>query len=167
VGVDAVVIDDHLSDADLGNLFNAIDVYCSLHRAEGFGLGLAESMALGKLAVATNYSGNLDFMKDTNSLLVKWRPSRLTVGDTEHNPGMRQITNIGSTWAEPDHDSAVEALISSFDPNLRERLGEQARRDMDERYSPRAVAEVVEKRLSELNVELRLRRTDWPSRFRA
>ena len=48
------------------------DCYVSLHRSEGFGLTLAESMALGKPVIATGYSGNTDFMTPANSYLVDW-----------------------------------------------------------------------------------------------
>ena len=165
-GVDAVLVDAHLSNAELGDLFHAIDVYCSLHRAEGFGLGLAEAMALGKLAVATDYSGNLDFMNESNSLLVSARPSTLTHADTESNPGMRRIIQVGTRWVEPDHDAAVAALTRAFDPAVRVRLGAKAAADIARGYSADAVAEVVARRLSELTVELDARRTAWPSRGR-
>ena len=54
-------------------LFARADCYVSLHRSEGFGLTLAESMALGKPVIATGYSGNTDFMTPANSYLVDWR----------------------------------------------------------------------------------------------
>ena len=54
--VGGVLIDEHLSQDQLGDLFHAADVYVSLHRSEGFGLGLAEAMAIGKAVVGTAYS---------------------------------------------------------------------------------------------------------------
>ena len=39
-----------------------MDCFVSLHRAEGFGLTMAETMGMGKAVVATDYSGNLTFM---------------------------------------------------------------------------------------------------------
>jgi glycosyltransferase involved in cell wall biosynthesis len=47
---------------DLHDLYAACDVYISLHRTEGFGLNLAEVMLAGRPLIATNWSGNLDFM---------------------------------------------------------------------------------------------------------
>ena len=55
----------------------ACDCYVSLHRAEGFGLTLAEAMAHGKPVIATGYSGNLTFMNDGNSYLVPYKLTEL------------------------------------------------------------------------------------------
>jgi hypothetical protein len=69
---DIHVIDRSLAPAELGGLMAACDCYVSLHRAEGFGLTLAEAMAIGKPAIATGYSGNVDFMNAANSYLVDY-----------------------------------------------------------------------------------------------
>ena len=47
------------------SLMTSIDCYVSLHRSEGFGLGMAEAMALEKPVIATNYSGNCEFVTET------------------------------------------------------------------------------------------------------
>ena len=65
--VNGLLIPDFLSQQDLADLFHACDVYVSTHRSEGFGLGIAEAMALGKPVIATSYSGNCDFMNAVNS----------------------------------------------------------------------------------------------------
>jgi glycosyltransferase involved in cell wall biosynthesis len=58
-------------------LINSCDAYVSLHRAEGFGLGLAESMFFSKPVIATGYSGNLDFMNNKNSCIVPYKLIKL------------------------------------------------------------------------------------------
>lgn len=78
------------------------DCYVSLHRAEGFGLGLAEAMAYGKPAVATGYSGNLDFMTEENSYLVPYELVPVPTGMGPYPAGTR--------WAEPDLNAAAAIL---------------------------------------------------------
>ncbi len=58
---DVHVVDTYLPLEEKNALIAAADCYVSLHRAEGFGLSLAEAMLLGKPVVATGYSGNLQF----------------------------------------------------------------------------------------------------------
>ena len=78
---DIHVIDRSLSAAELNGLMAACDCYVSLHRSEGFGLTMAEAMAIGKPVIGTGYSGNVDFMNPENSYLVEYetrtRRSRL------------------------------------------------------------------------------------------
>ena len=57
------------------------DCYVSLHRAEGFGLTIAEAMLCRKPVIATAYSGNMDFMTPANSYLVKHRLVELAHDD--------------------------------------------------------------------------------------
>lgn len=64
-------LEDELSYAGTMNLLEGCDCFVSAHRSEGFGLGMLEAMGLGKLAIATRWGGNLDFMTDENSVLVE------------------------------------------------------------------------------------------------
>jgi glycosyltransferase involved in cell wall biosynthesis len=101
----------------------ACDTFISLHRAEGYGLNIAEAMAAGKLAIATNFSGNVDFMNTENSILIPYSMCR--VGDDEY------LCSAGQWWAEPDHDAAVEALrTAAQNSNRLRQLARQARNDM-------------------------------------
>jgi len=114
-------------------LHAACDVHVSFHRAEGFGLNIAEAMALGKLAIVTNFSGNVDFATADNALLVDFNMRRVALHDYPHGEGQ--------WWADPRHEAAVAAMRTAYqDAALRRRLGERARQDM-ERFSPRTVGE--------------------------
>jgi glycosyltransferase involved in cell wall biosynthesis len=64
------VINRHLSHADAVQLIACSDVYISLHRSEGFGLGMNEAMQLGKPVIATAWSGNMSFMDEDSACLV-------------------------------------------------------------------------------------------------
>ncbi len=118
------------------HVIQQVDVILSLHRAEGYGLTLAEGMAYGKVVVATGWSGNMDFMTADCSMpvgfdLVPIRdPQRVYGGDGQ--------------WAEPRLDEAVEALRRLYaDPALRRRLGEAAKRRMQELSSKAAIRTAV------------------------
>ena len=77
-GLNVVMLDGYMDRAELTGLLRTADCYLSPHRAEGFGLTLLEAMSLGKPVVATNYSGNVDFMTSDNSYPVDYRLVALT-----------------------------------------------------------------------------------------
>jgi len=134
---------DQLSDAMLARLYRRADAYLSLHRAEGFGLCIAEAMAAGKPAVATGYSGNLDFTNETNAFLVDYR---LT-------PARERLTRAHiftkhMRWAEPNEESAIEALRQcAFSPALREKRAFAGRDTVLRMCSPGAIGEQMRARL--------------------
>lgn len=130
----SIVIKDYLARRDVEALICAMDVYLSLHRAEGFGYTLAEAMLLGVPAVATAYSGNLDFMTDQNSHLVTAREVAITRREGPFESG--------TMWAEPNLDHAVEILrhIRQGYPAARLRAA-NAIADLQSIVSPAAVAE--------------------------
>ena len=110
------------------SLIAGSDVLLSLHRAEGFGLTLAEAMALGAPVAATAFSGVLDFTDDTCALMI---PSRLTPVDDP------QGVYVGQVWADPDLDAAARALTRlRLDPALGRRLAAAARRRIEDKLAP-------------------------------
>src|SRR5205085_9026255 len=74
---DVHIIDRWLSRGELDGLMAACDCYVSLHRSEGFGLTMAEAMAIGKPVIATGYSGNVGFMSSAHSHLIDYTMSRV------------------------------------------------------------------------------------------
>ena len=99
---DIHVIDRFLPVEQKDALLARADAYVSLHRSEGFGLSLAEAMLLGKPAIATGYSGNLQFMTPANSWLAGYELVRVGEGVEMYPPDAR--------WAEPDLDHAAELM---------------------------------------------------------
>lgn len=140
---DIQLIDQHVDQHTYAALIARCDCYVSLHRAEGFGLTLAEAMALGKPAIATGYSGNLEFMTATNSYLVDYTLTRV-------GPKAEMYPADG-TWAEPDLDHAASLMRQAWErPDEARAVGERARRDVTERLSPQAVGAIARSRLEHL-----------------
>ncbi|MGA8296512.1 MAG: glycosyltransferase [Acidimicrobiales bacterium] len=99
---DIFFVDAYYSSAECSAMLARANCYVSLHRSEGFGLTLAESMALGVPVIATGYSGNLDFMSDEIAFLVPAGRSRVGRGSPPYPPD--------SIWGEPDIDAAAEQM---------------------------------------------------------
>lgn len=135
------VRDGFLSREEMFALQNAADCYISPHRAEGFGLGMAESMYLGKPVVATGYSGNLDFMDRNNSLLVEYRMTPLREGDYPFWQGQQ--------WADPDVDHAAELMRRLYDDrDFALRMGASAAQSIRRSNSRAVCAAAITARLA-------------------
>ncbi|GBR15722.1 hypothetical protein GCM10007868_14590 [Gluconobacter frateurii] len=117
----------HYSSADRLALMGCCDIVLSLHRSEGFGLVVAEAMALGRCVIATDWSATAEFMDATCGLPVAYSlvPA--------HDP--RGVLDMPQTcWALPDRHSAVQALsLAADNPDLRNRLGKSAQERIAER----------------------------------
>lgn len=137
------VIDRAMSRDEIFGLESVIDSYVSLHRSEGFGLGLAESMFLGKPVIGTAYSGNLEFMDGTNSLLLGYELTPVGHGEYPFPDGQ--------VWAEPDAAHAVDHMRRLVDDRAFGRMiGAKARTDMQSRFSAEAVGAGIAARLREI-----------------
>lgn len=121
--------DDYLTQRDVLNLTNACDVYLSLHRAEGFGLGIAEAMSLGKPVIVTDYSSTTEFCNASNAIPVGYKIVKMGVTDNK-------LYSAAEKWAEPDVDEAAQSLSRLYtDPKLRSALGTAARESILSQYS--------------------------------
>jgi Glycosyl transferases group 1 len=141
---DIHVIDRSLSAEQLNGLMAACDCYVSLHRSEGFGLTMAEAMALGKPVIGTRYSGNVDFMNDDNSYLIDYTIGRVGP-DCEIYPPEGE-------WAEPDVEHAVALMRSVYDDRREAaRRGARAAQDIARTLSPEAAGQAMRRRLEELS----------------
>lgn len=137
------VFDEVLSrDAKFG-LMMAADCYVSLHRSEGFGLTIAEAMWCGKPTIATDYSGNRDFMTAETSYPV---PYRLVGIDRDHGP-----YRVGQKWAQPDLSYASD-VMRHVEANREQaaEMGRRARARVSKVLSPVTIGSTVLRRLDEL-----------------
>jgi glycosyltransferase involved in cell wall biosynthesis len=139
-----ILRDDMLERCDLQALHRCVDVHVSLHRSEGFGLGMAEAMAMGKPVIATSYSGNMEYMTPDNSCLVDFDMVPVREGEYQHGKGQ--------CWAEPDPAHAAQHMRKLYeDRAFGARIGANALADMTRRFSVDACMSVLEQRLGQLD----------------
>jgi glycosyltransferase involved in cell wall biosynthesis len=140
---DVHVVDRSLSAAERDGLMAACDCYVSMHRSEGFGLTLAEAMAIGKPVIGTGYSGNVDFMNAQNSYLVDYEIGRVGP-DCEIYPA-------DGEWAEPSVEHAARLMRHVYQsPEESAEVGGRAREDITRGLSPQATGAAMRRRLEEL-----------------
>jgi len=96
------IINDYYDSEKIQRLIGKCHVLISLHKSEGYGLTLAEALAQKTIPLATNYSGNIDFMNTDNSFLVDYKLEKIT------NP------NFNGEWANPDINDAIAKLEYIF-----------------------------------------------------
>lgn len=143
-GLDRVrVLEDTYSPGETWSLLASADSFVSLHRGEGFGLCLAESMRLGRPVIATGWGGNTDFMSPANSYPVDFELVPLEEDLLHFRAGLR--------WAEPDLDHAAARMREvADDPDQAARRGAQAATDLTRWCSDAAVGRRIRARLGDL-----------------
>lgn len=125
-------LEGDFTDNEIKNLIRVCDVFVSLHRSEGFGRGPAEAMAMGRPAVATGYSGNVDFMPPGTALLVDYDLAPVAPGAYPHGDGQ--------VWAEASAEHASRLIEGLYDdPREAAALAERGRRHVRETLSYAAV----------------------------
>ena len=138
------LIAETLARKDIYALESVCDCFVSLHRSEGFGLGLAESMYLGKPVIGTDWSANTDFMTAENSCPVRYDLVRI-----ERDVGPYRA---GQTWADADVEHAAWYMQRlAQDRELCEQLGAAGQRTMRSEYSPAAIGQRYRQRLEVLS----------------
>jgi len=109
-----IYFDQVLSRDESLCLLNLSHCYISLHRSEGLGLNIAEAMLSKKPVIATNYSGNLEFMNKSNSFLVDYKLVKVKPGEYLFSK---------SQWAEVDEDGVIKAMKDLYsNQSLRSQL---------------------------------------------
>ena len=142
---DTYLICETLPRAAVYELQQACDCFVSLHRAEGFGLSVAEAMFLGKPVITTDWSGTAEFVNVTNGCPVNYR---LLTLDRNYGPYAR-----GQTWADPDLDQAAHWMRSLVDDSsFRESLGKRAAADIRRNFSPKTIGRRYQRRLESFSL---------------
>jgi hypothetical protein len=135
---DIEIVDALLTTTQRDELIAGCDCYASLHRAEGFGLTMAEAMAAARPTIATGFSGNMDFMDEETAYLVGCESVDVAPGS--------ELYPAGARWAEPDLDEAAALMRRVVEQREEARQRGEAGREVVRRTLSR---EIVGARLRE------------------
>lgn len=129
--------------ADVLALLASVDCYVSLHRSEGFGLGMAEAMTMAKPVIATAYSGNADYLTAETGYPVPYTMQPVGHDDYPHA--------AGNAWAEPDVAAAAALMRTvAADPASARAKGLKGQAYVREHYGPKAIGAMAAARLREI-----------------
>jgi len=134
------IIDTVMDRYEVDSLISCCDCFVSLHRSEGFGLVVAEAMALGRPVIATNWSGNTDFMTTDNAACVDFELRQL---GENYGP-----YKAHQHWAEPDIEHAAWWMQKlAADPAAAQKMGARAKQAVERQLAPKQVGELIHSRL--------------------
>lgn len=135
-----------MSSADMMRLHATGDCFVSAHRGEGWGIPQVESAVVGNPMISTNLGGCHEWFTDEKTaLLVKWKPVKVFGMDFAPWYDTKQ------NWAEVDTNDLRSKMRWVFDNQSKARAIGQAARDMvNEKFSYKAVGELMKQRLIEI-----------------
>lgn len=137
------ILHESLPRADMLALLASVDCYTSLHRSEGFGLGMVEAMLLGKPVIGTDYSGSRDFLVEETGYPIPYVLRK--VGPKDYVYPEDQV------WAQPDEEASAAAMQRVFfDPDEAAIKAKAGQRFVLAHYSTGNVGSIVEQRVNEI-----------------
>lgn len=137
------ILEVSLHSDEVTSLMAAADIYASPHCSEGFGLTVAEAMAVGKPVVATDYAGTQDFIEEKCGYPV---PAKMWTLDQNYGHYL-----AGHSWAKVDEDAFAAALMKAAQAIMSgdHSVGYAAQANIERLLSYEAVAETIKASLSE------------------
>jgi glycosyltransferase involved in cell wall biosynthesis len=134
-----VAVLENLPPSLLPGFYLLGDAFALATRGEGWGRPFAEAMAMERVVIATNFSGQTEYMRHNDNALLT-RCALVDRGD-------------GHRWAEVYVGDLSELLIAACNPNVSARMrdiGRRARETMVSNYSIDALANTIFERLKYL-----------------
>lgn len=139
-----ILINEDYTKKELIQLIDSCHSYVSLHRAEGFGLTLAEAMSRNKIVIGTGYSGNLEFMNNQNSFLIHYQ---LMTQDKDSD-----FIKQGYEYAEPDIENSKKVLKFVYDNYTDiEHIGLNGKQTIENSFSKKKIGDLMCSRLQKIS----------------
>ncbi|WP_337913672.1 glycosyltransferase family 4 protein [Cohnella zeiphila] len=134
-----VIITQFMSPSQLKGLYTLGDVFVLPTRGEGVGLPFLESLSSGVPVIATGWGGHMDYLKDGNSFLVKYKLKSPQISMNSRHAIARTFRSLfsgnGQMWAEPYLSSLKSKMSLAYrHPDLCKKKGRQGRLNM-KKYS--------------------------------
>jgi glycosyltransferase involved in cell wall biosynthesis len=136
-----IVLHQQVPDKAMPRLYASANALVAPSRGEGWGRPHMEAMACGLPVIATRWSGNLEFMNDSNSYLI----------DVDEIVQIDERTEIpfyrGQRWAEPSVDHLTALLRKIVErPQESHFVGLRARSEMKAKWQwSKVVAQAAER----------------------
>ncbi len=137
------LITQTLDKIQVNSLIADVDVFVSLHRAEGFGLVMAEAMLVGTVCVATDWSSNTEFMSADSACMVPYckTPIQKSAGNYKK----------GCVWAEPDVGVAAAYMRYLYEnPVYYRQLADDAKKQIEKVLGKERIIGMLEERLQRI-----------------
>ena len=137
------LLKENLSEEQVYGLIQTVDVVVSLHRAEGFGLVLAEAMLLGTPTIATNWSSNTEFMNSDVACMVDYELVTLQ----KDMPPFK----AGNRWADPDVQQAAGYMRKlRDDEKFYQQIAENAKISISNQLGREQIEKRIQKRIHDI-----------------
>lgn len=134
----------------VNSLIRSVDVFVSLHRAEGFGLVMAEAMLNGTPCIATNWSSNTEFMNEDVACMVDYEFTVLEKTSPPYEKGAR--------WADPNIDTAAAYMRKLVEePGYYQELAVKGKAYIEEKLGMEQAAEAIRRRVQEIQEQYETR----------
>ena len=143
------ILGEQIPTRDLPRLYRAVDCLVAPSHGEGWGRPHHEAMMMGLPVIATNWSGNTEFMNEENSFPLNYKLA--TVEQVE--PGFAHYR--GHRWAQPSQEHLRQLMRQvQQNPEAGRAKGLKARQHMLAHFSLQPVAKRVLARLVEIEARL-------------
>lgn len=138
-----IILKNSYDKIEFNSLVACVDVYVSLHRAEGFGLVMAEAMLLETAVIATNWSANTEFMNEDVACMVS---ADIVTLEKDSFPYKK-----GTHWARPSEQEAVNFMKRlAYEPQYRKEKITKAKHYIEQKLSPIHASKRIKDRIEEI-----------------